>query len=68
MKEYFLLQFKMLNRKMIDFGLPLLIGYALLPFVFVLLIVLKTEFAVYAYGLIAFSFISKLSERDKIAG
>ena len=65
MKEYFLLQFKMLNRKMIDFGLPLLIGYALLLFVFVLLsnyLFGKTEFAVYAYGLIAFSFISKLSE------
>jgi hypothetical protein len=65
MKEYFLLQFKMLNRKMIDFGLPLLIGYALLLFVFVLLsnyLFGKTEFAVYAYGLIAFSFVSILSE------
>ena len=65
MKEYFLLQFKMLNRKMIDFGLPLLIGYALLPFVFVLLsnyLFEKTEFANYAYGLFALSFVLKLSE------
>jgi hypothetical protein len=65
MKEYFLLQFKMLNRKMIDFGLPLLIGYTLLPFVFVLLsnyLFEKTEFANYAYVLFAISFISKLSE------
>ena len=65
MKEYFLLQFKMLNRKMIDFGLPLLIGYGLLPFVFVLLsnyLFEKTEFANYAYGLFALSFVLKLSE------
>ncbi|WP_375587550.1 ABC transporter permease [Flagellimonas aurea] len=65
MKEYFQLQFKMLNRKMIDFGIPLLIGYALLPSVFILLsyyLFQKTEFANYAYGLFALSFISKLSE------
>ena len=55
----------MLNRKMIDFGLPLLIGYTLLPFVFVLLsnyLFEKTEFANYAYVLFAISLISKLSE------
>jgi hypothetical protein len=65
MKVYFLLRFKMLNRKMIDFGLPLLIGYTLLPFVFVLLsnyLFEKTEFANYIYGLLAVSFVSKLSE------
>jgi hypothetical protein len=65
MKEYFLLQFKMLNRKMIDFGLPILIGYALLSFVFILLsnyLFEKTEFANYAYGLFALSFVLKLSE------
>ncbi len=65
MKEYFQLQFKMLNRKMIDFGLPLLIGYTLLPFVFILLsnyLFGNTEFANYVYGLIALSFVSKLSE------
>ena len=50
---------------MIDFGLPLLIGYTLLPFVFILLsnyLFEKTEFANYAYVLFAISFISKLSE------
>ena len=50
---------------MIDFGLPLLIGYTLLPFVFVLLsncLFEKTEFANYIYGLLAVSFVSKLSE------
>jgi hypothetical protein len=65
MKEYFQLQFKMINRKMIDFGIPLLIGYTLLPFVFILLsnyLFEKTEFANYVYGLFALSFVSKLSE------
>lgn len=50
---------------MIDFGLPLLIGYTLLPFVFILIsnyIFEKTEFANYIYVLISFSFVSKLSE------
>jgi hypothetical protein len=65
MKEYFPLQFKILNRKMIDFGIPLLIGYTLLPIVFILLsnyLFEKTEFANYVYGLFALSFVSKLSE------
>jgi len=50
---------------MIDFGLPLLIGFTLLTFVFILLsnhLFENTEFAVYVYGLIAISFVSKLSE------
>jgi hypothetical protein len=54
----------MLNRRIIDFGLPLLIGYALLPFVFILLsnyLFENTEFANYAYGLFALSLVSKLS-------
>ena len=65
MKKYFQLQVKILNRRMIDFGLPVLIGYAILPVVFVLLsnyLFEKTEFANYVYGLFALIFISKLSE------
>ena len=65
MKAYFQLQIKILNRRMIDFGLPILIGYTILPFVFVLLsnyLFEKTEFANYVYGLSALIFISKLSE------
>ncbi|SDF12940.1 ABC transporter permease [Ulvibacter litoralis] len=65
MKEYFQLQFRMLNRKMIDFGLPLLVGYTLVPFLFILLsnhLFENTEFAMYVYGLIAISFVLKLSE------
>lgn len=65
MIEYFHLQFKILNRRIINFGLPLLIGYTLIPFVFILLsnyLFGNTEFAIYVYGLIAISFVSKLSE------
>lgn len=50
---------------MIDLGIPLLIGYILLPLVFILLsnyLFNKTEFASYVYGLFAISFVSKLSE------
>lgn len=50
---------------MIDFGIPLLIAYTLLPFIFILLsnyLFEKTEFANYVYGLFALSFVSKLSE------
>lgn len=50
---------------MIDFGIPLLVGYVLLPLVFILLsnyLFNKTEFASYVYGLLAISFVSKLSE------
>ena len=64
MKDYFQLQYKMLNSKMIDFGLPLLIGYPLLLSLFILLsnyLFGNTESANYVYGLIALIFISRLS-------
>lgn len=50
---------------MIEFGLPLLIGYTLLPLVFILLsnyLFGKTEFSSYIYGILALSFVSKLNE------
>ena len=50
---------------MIDFGMPLFIGYTVLPLVFIFFsnyLFEKTEFANYAYGLLALSFVSKLSE------
>ncbi|MDA9070515.1 ABC transporter permease [Flavobacteriaceae bacterium] len=65
MKQYFQLQFKILNRKITDFGFPLLLGYILILLVFILLskyLFKNTEFAIYAYGLIALSFVSKLNE------
>ena len=68
MKEYFLLQFKMLNRNLIDFGLPLLISYTLIPLVFILLsnyLFQNTEYAIYIYGLIILSLVSKLNEPNR---
>ncbi|MFL0353800.1 ABC transporter permease [Xanthomarina sp. GH4-25] len=65
MKDYFLLQFKILNRKTIEFGLPLLIGYTLIPFLFFFLssyLFEKTEFASYIFLFIAVGFVSKLSD------
>ncbi len=68
MKEYFLLQFKMLNRKVIEYGFPLLLGYTLIPILFVLLseyLFSKTEYAVYFYGLFMLFYTSKLSESQR---
>ncbi|WP_338356768.1 ABC transporter permease [Yeosuana marina] len=68
MKEYFQLQFKMLNRKMIEFGLPLIVGYTVLPLVFILLsnyVFEKTEFASYIYVLFTLSIVSKLSDSKR---
>lgn len=65
MKEYFLLQFKMTNRKLTDFGLNPIIGFILLLTGFIGLSIYlfsKTEFAQYVLILIALSFVSKLSE------
>ena len=65
MNAYFQLQFKMLNRRMIDFGLPLLLGYTLIPLLFILLsnhLFEITEYASYIYGLITISWVLKLSE------
>ena len=68
MKNYFLLQFKRQNRKIIEFGLPLLVAYTVIPLVFILAsnyLFLTTEFAVYIFVFIALSFVSKLSEPKK---
>ena len=68
MKEYFQLQFNMLNRKMIDFGLPLLIGYTVSPLVFILAsnyLFENTEFAPYIFGIIGLGFVIKLSETKR---
>jgi hypothetical protein len=68
MKEYLKLQFKMLNRKMIDFGLPILIGYTFLPLIFILgsnYLFTKTAFANYLFGLLAVLVVSKLSEPNR---
>lgn len=58
----------MLNRKMIDFGLPILIGYTFLPLIFILgsnYLFTKTAFANYLFGLLALTVVSKLSEPNR---
>lgn len=65
MLDYFHLQFKILNRKIIEFGLPLLVVYPLILIVFISIsnfLFSKTQFAVHIYGLIALVFLSKQSE------
>lgn len=65
MKEYFQLQYKMINRKLSDFGIHPIICYFLLTLIFTGLSVYLfyiTSFAPYAYILIALYFSSKLSE------
>ena len=64
MLDYFHLQSKILNRKITEFGLPLLIVYPLIFIVFILLsnfLFLKTQFAPYIYGLIVLGFVSNRS-------
>lgn len=68
MKEYFVLQSKMLNRKLIDFGMPLLLAYSLIPLAFILLsqhLFSESEFAIYVYIFLAGGFISKTSENKR---
>ena len=65
MKEYFQLQFKLANRCLIDFGLPLIVGYILLPLIFIVCsdyLFSKTEFAKYIYSFIALGLVSRLSK------
>lgn len=65
MQTYLKLQLTIINRKIIDFGIPLLIGYISIPFLFILLshyLFEKTEFAHYIFGLTAIGLVSKLSE------
>jgi hypothetical protein len=67
MKNYFSLQFKMFNRKWIDFGVPLLLAYSVIPLVFILFsdFLLKASFGGYVYIFIALGFLSKLSDPKK---
>lgn len=65
MKEYFVLQYKMMNRKIIEFGMPLILAYFLIPIAFFLLskyLFSKTEFAGYLFVFLAIGIISKTSE------
>ncbi len=68
MKAYFLLQFKMTNRKLADYGLNPILGFCIIFAVFIgfsMYLFSRTEFAVYMYMLIAWSFVAKLSEKKR---
>ncbi|MEP6464933.1 MAG: hypothetical protein ABJB05_01450 [Parafilimonas sp.] len=68
MKGYFVLQYRMINRKLTDFGIKPFFSYPLFLTGFVALSILlfkKTEFAGYIYILIALSFIIKLSNTKR---
>lgn len=65
MKEYFQLQFKMANRHILAFGLPVLLGYILLLVGFVgfsFYLFYKVDYAAYIYLLLGLSFILKFGE------
>ena len=65
MKEYFLLQYKMSNRKLVELGINPLLAYVLGVAGFILIseyLYLKTEFANYAIILTALSILAKTSE------
>lgn len=68
MKSYFCLQIKMLNRKLIELGIPLLIGYILIPIAFVFLsqyLFTQTVYAKYLYCILALSLVIKLNIPQK---
>ncbi|MEI7587749.1 ABC transporter permease, partial [Runella sp.] len=65
---YFQLQFRIINRKLTEFGLRPVLGYILAAIAFVLVSVFlfyKTVYAQYIYAALALSFISKLSEQNR---
>ncbi len=68
MPYYFRLQYKMLNRKIIEFGLPPLVGYVLMTIGFVGLsffMFMKLESALYIYGLLAIGGVVSLGEAQR---
>ena len=65
MIAYFKLQTKLVNRRLIAFGLPLLVAYTILPVLFFYAsdhLFDKTEYAFYIYIVLALSFASKLGD------
>ncbi len=67
---YFKLQFKILRRKLIDFGLPFLPTSIVLPLIFsyisnAFLDKAKYDYAPHIYGIIALTIVSKLSKSER---
>lgn len=68
MREYFILQFKMLNRQLTEWGIEPVIGYAVGLFAFIgisMNLFEKTQFAEYIYIALALSSILKLNEVNR---
>lgn len=68
MKYYFQLQFRMINRKMTDFGINPAIGYTLILLAFIgfsLVLFQKIDFAGYIYSLAGIGLLPVLSERGR---
>lgn len=68
MKDYFILQFRMLNRQLTEWGIDPVIGYIVSLFAFIGLSIKlfeKTQFAEYIYIVIALSLIIKLNEINR---
>lgn len=68
MLNYFHLQLKILNRKIIDFGIPLLIGYIVIITIFILLsnsLFNRTSYAELIYIVTALSFVIKLKNTKR---
>ena len=65
MKEYFILQFKMLNRQLTEWGIEPIIGYVVGLFAFIgisMKLFEKTQFAEYIYIAFALSLVIKLND------
>jgi hypothetical protein len=68
MKEYFILQFKMLNRQLTEWGIEPVIGYLVGLFAFIgisIKLFEKTQFAEYIYIALALSLVIKLNEINR---
>jgi hypothetical protein len=68
MKEYFNLQYHLLNRKIVEIGFSPRVGYSLAIIAFYGISVVlfsSTEFAAYIYPFIPFSIVSKLSGKRR---
>ena len=68
MHYYFILQYRILNRRLTELGLHPILGYFLAVIVFVglsIYLFYKTTYAGYLYTLIALSSISKWSDRER---
>lgn len=65
MRQYIILQFKILNRQMADFGINPAVGYVIVLAAFIgfsLLLFTKIEFAEYIYIVAGLSLLARLSE------